>query len=150
MERNMANDLNLCQFIGRLGKDPDRRFLPNGDAVVNFSLACGWKGKDKEGTEWINVVAFKKLAEIIAQYCIKGQQIYVSGKMRTRKWETRDGETRYSTEIVADQMQLLGSRNDDSGQRTQSPAPRQESGARSEYGSGTGDYQFNDDEQIPF
>lgn len=104
----MANDLNQCQFIGRMGKDPEQRFLPNGDAVVNFSLAVGWKGKDKEGCEWVNVVAFKKLAEIIAQYCAKGQQVYISGKMRTRKWQDKEGQDRYSVEIVADQMQMLG------------------------------------------
>ena len=146
----MANDLNLCQFIGRLGRDPEISYLASGDAVCNFSLAVGWKGKDKEGVEWVNVVAFKKLAEIISQYTAKGQQIYISGKMRTRKWESRDGETKYSTEIVADQMQLLGSKNDSQGQGSTNTPPRRESGARSEYGSGTGDYQFNDDEQIPF
>lgn len=152
----MANDLNLCQFIGRLGKDPEISYLGSGDAVCSFSIACGWKGKDKEGVEWVNVVAFKKLAELVNQYCSKGQQIYLSGKMRTRKWQSKDGETKYSTEIVADQVQFLGSRSDDSGQRSQSPSHRQENAPRSQHGSGTGNqhqedgYQFNDDQEIPF
>lgn len=152
----MANDLNLCQFIGRLGKDPEQRFLPNGDAVVNFTLAVGWKGKDKEGCEWVNVVAFKKLAEIIAQYCTKGQQIYVSGKMRTRKWQDRDGADRYSVEVVADQMQLLGSRGDANSQSNTNTGTRQESASRGQYGSETGGggaYQeapFDPGDEIPF
>jgi len=120
----MANDLNLCQFIGRLGKDPEQRFLPNGDAVVNFTLAVGWKGKDKEGCEWVNVVAFKKLAEIISQYLTKGSQVYVAGKMRTRQWQDKDGQIRYSTEVVADQMQMLGGKPD-STSRTERPAQSQ-------------------------
>ena len=152
----MANDLNLCQFIGRLGKEPEQSFLPNGDAVVNFTLAVGWKGKDKEGCEWVNVVAFKKLAEIIAQYCTKGQQIYVSGKMRTRKWQDRDGAARYSVEVVADQMQLLGSKGDAQGRGNTNTGTRQKSASRGQYGSGTGNqqqddgYQFSDDSEIPF
>ena len=152
----MANDLNLCQFIGRLGKEPEQSFLPNGDAVVNFTLAVGWKGKDKEGCEWVNVVAFKKLAEIIAQYCTKGQQIYVSGKMRTRKWQDRDGAARYSVEVVADQMQLLGSKGDAQGRGNTNTGTRQKSASRSQHGSGTGKqqqddgYQFSDDSEIPF
>ncbi len=152
----MANDLNLCQFIGRLGRDPEISYLASGDAVCNFSLAVGWKGKDKEGVEWVNVVAFKKLAEIISQYASKGQQIYISGKMRTRKWESRDGETKYSTEIVADQMQLLGSKSDAQGRGDTNTGARQESASRSQHGSGTGNqqqddgYQFSDDSEIPF
>jgi single-strand DNA-binding protein len=152
----MANDLNLCQFIGRLGKDPEQRFLPNGDAVVNFTLAVGWKGKDKEGCEWVNVVAFKKLAEIIGQYCTKGQQVYVSGKMRTRKWQDRDGADRYSVEVVADQMQLLGSKGDAQGRGNTNTGTRQESASRGQHGSETGNqqqddgYQFSDDSEIPF
>ena len=105
----MSNDLNLCQFIGRLGADPEQRVLANGDAVANFRIAVGWKSKEKEGAEWVSCVAFKKLAEIICQWCRKGQQVYVSGKFKTRKWTTKEGETRYSTEIVCDQLQMLGS-----------------------------------------
>jgi len=106
----MANDLNRCEFIGRLGRDPETRFMPNGDAVCNFSVAVGWKSKDKEGTEWVRVNAYKQLAEICGKYLTKGSQVYVSGRMATRKWTDKDGQERYSTEINLDQMQMLGSK----------------------------------------
>lgn len=108
----MANDLNRCEFIGRLGKDPEARFMPDGGAVTNFSLAVGWKTKDKEGTEWVRICTFGKLAEICSQYLAKGKQVYVSGRMRTREYE-KDGDKRYVTEVVADQMQMLGGRADE-------------------------------------
>lgn len=106
----MSNDLNLCQFIGRLGRDPETRYTSSGDAVVNLSIACGWKSKDKEGTEWVRAVAFGKLAEICGQYLRKGSQVYVSGRMQTRKWQDKDGSDRYATEIMVDRMQMLGSK----------------------------------------
>lgn len=106
----MANDLNRCEFIGRLGRDPETRFMQNGDAVCNFSVAVGWKSKDKEGTEWVRVNAFKQLAEICGKYLTKGSQVYVSGRMATRKWTDKEGQERYSTEINLDQMQMLGSK----------------------------------------
>lgn len=112
----MANDLNRCEFIGRLGRDVEMRCQQSGDAAANFSLAVGWKTKDKEGTEWVRIVAFGKLAEICGEYLRKGKQIYVSGRMRTREYD-KDGEKRYATEVVADQMQMLGGRDDDGGQR---------------------------------
>lgn len=102
------NDLNHCIFIGRLGQDPDPRYLPNGDAATSFSIACGWKSKDKEGTEWIRISTFGKLAEICGQYLKKGSQVFVSGRLTTRKWKDKEGNERYSTEIVADKMQMLG------------------------------------------
>jgi single-strand DNA-binding protein len=114
----MASDLNLCQFIGRLGKDPEVRYLPNGDAVCNFSLASGESWKDKttgekvERTEWVNCAIFGKLAEIAGQYLTKGKQCYVSGKMQTRKWQDKTGADRYTTEIKVDQLQLLGSKDE--------------------------------------
>lgn len=104
----MANDLNRCEFIGRLGKDPETRFMPNGDAVCNFSIAVGWKSKEKEGTEWVRINSFGKLAEICGKYLTKGSQVYIAGRMSTRKWQDKDGADRYSTEINADQMQMLG------------------------------------------
>jgi single-strand DNA-binding protein len=113
----MSNDLNQCQFIGRLGNDPETKFLPTGGAVTNISIACGEKWKDKqtgqpqERTEWIRVVAFGKLAEIMGEYLRKGSQVYISGSMRTRSWE-KDGQKHYSTEIVADKMQMLGGKQD--------------------------------------
>lgn len=123
----MANDLNRCEFIGRLGKDPETRYAPDGGAICNFSLAVGWKTSGKEGTEWVRVVAFGKLGQICADYLTKGKQVYVSGRMTTRKWTDKDsGQDRYSTEIVADQLQMLGGKNDESEQRPASkPASRQ-------------------------
>lgn len=123
----MANDLNLCQFIGRLGRDPDVRDLPSGDTVANLSIAVGskWKTKDgetKESTEWVRVSAFGKLAEICAKYLTKGQQVYVAGKMTTREYE-KDGEKRYSTEIRLEQMQMLGGRQEGDGDERRAPAP---------------------------
>ena len=132
----MANDLNNCQFIGRLGKDPEIRNMSNGDPVASFSLACGWKGKSSEGTEWVNCVAYGKLADIIGQYVRKGSQIYVSGKMKTKKWQDKSGSDRYTTEINVDQMQLLGGKSDDGGQRQQQRAPAKSVGY--------------DEDQIPF
>ena len=110
----MANDLNRCEFIGRLGKDPEVRYSPDGSAVCNFSLAVGWKTKEKEGVEWVRIVAFGQLAEICGEYLTKGKQVYVSGRMTTRKWTDKDsGQDRYSTEVVADQMQMLGGKGDE-------------------------------------
>lgn len=106
----MSNDLNLCQFIGRLGQDPETKYTGNGTAVTNISIACGWKSKDKEGTEWVRVVAFGKLAEIMQQYLNKGSQVYISGRFKTDKYD-KDGETRYSTSIVADRLQMLGGKS---------------------------------------
>ncbi len=107
----MANDLNLCQFIGRLGQDPKLTYMPNSNAVANISIAVGEQWRDKAGEKqervtWVNVVAFGKLAEIMAQYTSRGSRIYLSGSLRTRKWE-KDGQTHYTTEIVAKEMQLL-------------------------------------------
>lgn len=109
----MSNDLNQCQFIGRLGKDVEMRFLPDGSPVANFSIACGWKTKDKEGAEWVAVVVFGKLAEICGQYLKKGSQVFVQGKMRTEKY-TKDNVERYSTKIVAERMQMLGGKSEGS------------------------------------
>ena len=104
----MSNDLNQCQFIGRLGKNPESRAMPNGDDVSSFSLAAGWKSKDSEGAEWINIVAFGKLAEICNKYLVKGSQVFVQGRMKTRKYTDKNGVEKYSTEIIADRMQMLG------------------------------------------
>ena len=101
----MSNDLNNCHFIGRMTDAPELRHA--GDTpVTNFTLACGWKTKDKDGVEYIRCVAYNRTAEIIAEYMVKGQQCYVSGRQTTRKYE-KDGSTRYSTEIVVDRLQML-------------------------------------------
>lgn len=121
----MANDLNQWQGIGRLGKDPETRYSQSGTAVTSFSMACGWKSKDKEGTEWVNVTAFGKLAEICGEYLVKGKQVFIQGRLTTDKYE-KDGITRYSTKVIADRMQMLGgndSRGDNGPQRQSSPSP---------------------------
>ena len=104
----MPNDLNQCNFIGRLGRDPEVRYTPSGTAVASFSLACGYKYKDTEHTEWINIVAFGKLSEIIGEYCTKGKQVFISGRLQTDQWEDKEGNKRYTTKIIADKMIMLG------------------------------------------
>jgi single-strand DNA-binding protein len=147
----MANDLNHCTFIGRAGKDPELRYTPSGAAVANLSIACGWKGKDQEGVEWVNCVAYEKLAEIIGEYVKKGTQIFVSGRFTTRKWQDKDGHARYSTEIRLERMQLLGSSPTEERQerptRSAQPARRAPAPAPAPR-TGTG---FDDmDSDIPF
>lgn len=111
--------VNKVILVGNLGRDPEVRFMPNGDAVCNFSIATTDNWKDKSGvkqerTEWHNIVMYRKLAEIAGEYLKKGRPVYIEGSLQTRKWE-KDGVTRYSTEIIANQMQMLGGRNDSSG-----------------------------------
>lgn len=105
--------VNKCVFIGRLTAAPDIRYSQNGEQVTNISLAINERRKNKNGetheiTEFVRVVAFRKLAEIIGQYCKKGDQIYIEGKLQTRKWTDKNGQDHYTTEIIADQMQMLG------------------------------------------
>ncbi|MBP9870631.1 MAG: single-stranded DNA-binding protein [Nitrosomonas sp.] len=149
--------LNLCQFIGHIGKI-ENRYMSNGDAVVNCSVAVNESYKDKNGekqekTEWINVIAYRKLAEIMATYCTKGMPIYVSGKIATRKWEDKNGVERYSTEIIANDMKMLGFArekvNSDDRQFDESNSPRkQPTQKHSTAQTGTG---FDDmDDDIPF
>ena len=114
------NDLNRCEFIGRLGNDPEIRYTADGKAVASLSLACGEQWKDKQGqkqekTEWIRVTAFGRLAEIIGEYLKKGSQVYISGKWRTNKWQDKDGQDRYTTEILANELQMLGGKSESSG-----------------------------------
>lgn len=121
----MSNDLNRCEFIGRLGKDPEARYMPSGEAVANFSIAVGsqWKnksGEKQESTEWVNIAVFGKLAEICIEYLKKGSQVYVAGKIKTRKWQDKSGADRYTTEIVATDMQMLGGKPESS---TAAPLP---------------------------
>jgi single-strand DNA-binding protein len=135
-----SRGVNKVILIGNLGNEPDVRYMPSGDAVANVSLATSetWKdkatGEPRELTEWHRVVFFGKLAEIVKQYLHKGSKIYVEGKLRTRKWQDKEGQDRYSTEIVVDingQMQMLDSRpgggssvpyDDAPTQRAQAPA----------------------------
>jgi single-strand DNA-binding protein len=102
------SDLNQCSFIGRLGRDVELRVTPAGDSVANFSIACDWKTKTKEGVEWINITAFGNLAIICGSHIGKGSQVFVQGKMKTEKYEDKSGVTKYSTKIAADTVQFLG------------------------------------------
>ena len=117
----MANDLNKCMFIGRLGKDPEIRYVASGDAVAGFSIATGESWKDKQGqkqerTEWVNCTAFGKLAEIVGEYLRKGSKVYIEGKMKTEKYTDNNGVEKYSTKIIVQNMQMLDSKQDGSQQ----------------------------------
>ncbi len=109
--------VNKVILVGNLGKDPEVKYLDNGVAVANFSLATTENYKNKEGervsqTEWHNVVMWRGLAEVAEKYLKKGASIYVEGKIRTRKWEDKEGNTRYNTEVLADNMTMLGGKKD--------------------------------------
>jgi single-strand DNA-binding protein len=110
----MSFGVNKAIIVGYLGADPEQRYMPNGKAVTNIRVATseGWKDKQtgdkQERTEWHSIVAFDKLAEIMGQYLKKGAAVYIEGKIQTRKWQDKEGKDRYSTEIVASQMQMIG------------------------------------------
>ena len=112
----MSRGINKVILVGNLGQDPETRNMPSGGAVTNISVATSeqWKdkqsGDQKERTEWHKVAFFGRLAEIAAEYLRKGSQIYVEGKLRTRKWQDRDGNDRWTTEVIADELQMLGGR----------------------------------------
>lgn len=113
---DMARGINKVILIGNLGKDPETRYMPSGSAVTNLRIATTENFKDRESgeqqerTEWHSVAMFGKLAEIAAEYLKKGSQVYIEGRLRTRKWQDKEGKDRYSTEIIADQMEMLGGR----------------------------------------
>jgi single-strand DNA-binding protein len=139
--------VNKVILVGNLGKDPDVRYLPDGGAVVNLALATSssWKdkntGEKREETEWHRVVIYGRLAEIVGEYCKKGRSVYIEGRLKTRKWQDQSGVDKYTTEIIADQMQLLGGREGGGGgggssmgagdDFDQSPAPSRNSGGSS-------------------
>lgn len=148
--------VNKVIIIGNLGKDPETRYMPNGDAVCNITVATTdtWKdkntGEKKEATEWHRIVFFRKLAEIASQYLRKGAPVYVEGSLKTRKWQDQSGQDRYTTEIVADEMKMLGGKRDgeQSAPRSESaPAQSQQRSAPAQSGGG-GFADFEDD--IPF
>ena len=119
--------VNKVILVGNLGADPETKYLPSGDAVTNIRIATTDKWKDKasgemkEATEWHRIAFFGRLAEIAGEYLKKGSQVYVEGRIRTRKWQDKEGQDRYSTEIVAEQMQMLGSRAGSGEPRGESP-----------------------------
>jgi len=116
--------VNKVMLLGNLGRDPEVRTFPNGDSVCNFSIATStsWKdkasGEKKEKTEWHNIVMYRKLAEIAGEYLKKGSSVFVEGSLQTRKWQTKEGQDRYTTEVAADTMQMLG------GKENRNSAPR--------------------------
>ena len=161
----MARGVNKVILVGNLGKDPETRYMPNGKAVTNFTIATSesWKdkqtGEQREQTEWHNIVMYDRLAEIAAEYLRKGSQVYVEGRLRTRKWQDKEGRDRYTTEINANEMQMLGSRAGGAGagaaggahaesrsaERTAAPAA---GGGRAAPAGGGDEAPFDDD--IPF
>lgn len=154
----MANDLNQCNFIGRLGRDPEMRTFPSGDQVANVTLAVGSKWKDrnsgeaKESTEWVRLVFHGKSAEIAGQYLRKGSQIFVTGEMQTRKWTDQAGVEKYSTEVRVNNFQMLGAKPDDGGERAPAPAPapRQQSRAPAPAPRAASGFDDMADDGIPF
>lgn len=153
----MSNDLNQCQFIGHLGRDPEVRYSPNGDACANFSIAVGesWKdknsGEKQETTEWVRCVAWRKLGEICGEYLKKGSQVYISGKLKTRKWVDKDGQDRYTTEIVLDRMQMLGGRTGGESSEPQRDGIVPKETPKRAPDKGSGNHAFSDmDDDIPF
>jgi len=154
----MARGINKVILVGNLGQDPETRAMPSGKAVTNVRIATSdsWRdkqtGEQKEQTEWHNVVFFDRLAEIAAEYLRRGSQVYVEGRLRTRKWQDKSGNDRYTTEIVANEMQMLGGRGGASAGGG-APAPRREAAPADDYAqapatAGGKDEAFDDD--IPF
>jgi single-strand DNA-binding protein len=147
--------VNKVILVGNLGADPETRYMPSGDAITNIRIATTdrWKdkasGEMKEATEWHRIAFFGRLAEIAGQYLKKGSQVYVEGRIRTRKWQDKDGQDRYSTEIVADAMQLLGKREgmgDAPPRESSEPAPAQAKPAAKKPATSLADM----DDDIPF
>ncbi len=161
----MARGINKVILVGNLGRDPEMRYTPSGSAVANLALATSesWKdkqtGENQERTEWHRVVMFNRLGEIAGEYLKKGSKVYIEGKLQTRKWQDNSGQDRYTTEIVANEMQMLDSRsggggmsgggmNDfDQSQSAPQRAPQQQQAQQQPAGKGAFD-DFDDD--IPF
>ena len=155
------SSVNKVILVGNLGADPESRFFPNGDAVANVNIATTdtWKdkqtGEKREATEWHRVVFHRRLAEIVVQYLKKGSQVYVEGSLKTRKWTDKEGVDRYTTEVVASEMKMLGSRqgmgapNEDRGSR--SSGAEQGSASRPSAASAPAASNFNEfEDDIPF
>ena len=156
----MARGVNKVILIGNLGQDPEVKYMPSGGAVTNVTVATSesWKdkntGEQKENTEWHRVVFFRRLAEIAGEYLKKGSKVYIEGKLQTRKWQDQSGNDRYTTEIIANEMQMLDSRGNGGGGGGSGGGYNQSSGASSSSSSqssaapagGMGDF----DDDIPF
>jgi single-strand DNA-binding protein len=150
--------VNKVILVGNLGKDPELRYTPSGAAVASFSMATSERYKDRNGemqekTEWHNIVAWRNLAEICGKYLHKGKQVYIEGKIQTRSYDDRDGNKRYITEIVADQMRMLGRANEDSGGYQRGGDFNQAKPAAPAGGQSGENFEnppFNPDDDIPF
>lgn len=148
--------VNKAILIGNLGKDPETRYMPNGDAVCSFSIATSeqWtdkaSGEKRESTEWHTIVAFRKLAEICGQYLTKGSSVYIEGRIKTEKWQDKQGQDRYTTKIHAETMKMLGGKRDgeQSAPRSEgTPAQSQQRSAPAQNSGGA----FDDiEDSIPF
>ena len=142
--------VNKVIIVGNVGRDPETRYMPSGDAVTNISVATSDRYKDKqtgemkENTEWHRIAFFGKLAEIAGQYLKKGSQVYVEGRLRTRKWTDQSGQEKYSTEIIADSMQMLGARMAGSGDAGDRPKSSESTPSQAPGGLGAMD------DDIPF
>jgi single-strand DNA-binding protein len=160
--------VNKVILVGRLGKDPETRYMTNGEAVTNATLATSENWKDKSGekqekTEWHNLVFYRRLAEVAGEYLKKGSQVYIEGKIQTRKWQTKEGQDRYTTEIIVNEMQMLGGKSTGAGSfevmdqsapersaPARSAAPARPAPAAPSTGSGQGRSFDNFDDDIPF
>ena len=131
----MARGINKVILVGNLGADPDSRYMPSGSAVTNIRVATtsSWKdkqtGEPQEHTEWHNIALFGRLGEVAAEYLRKGSQVYIEGRLRTRKWQDKQGNDRYSTEVIANEMQMLGGRGGSGAPAASKPPPAAEDGA---------------------
>lgn len=157
----MARGVNKVILIGNMGKDPEIRYMPSGSAAANCSIATSESWRDKttgemqEKTEWHNLVFFGRLAEIVGEYCKKGSKIYVEGRLQTRKWQDKSGNDRYTTEVVANEMQMLDSRtggatgdNFAGGQQSYSAPSQAQSAPKQQPAPAMANDDFDDD--IPF
>lgn len=126
----MARSVNKVILLGNLGKDPELRYTPSGQAVARFSLATSDRWRDKNSgewqdrTEWHTVVCWAKLAETVGQYLTKGSSVYIEGRLQTRSWDDKEGKKHYSTEVVANELVMVGGRNSGAGASAGAPAPR--------------------------
>ena len=155
----MARGINKVILIGNLGNDPDVRYTSGGSPIANISLATtdSWRDKEtgdmQERTEWHRVVFFSRLAEIVAEYLRKGSKVYIEGRLQTRKWQDRDGNDRYTTEIVANEMQMLDSRGAADGVAAAATPPARKpatTSAPAQQGNPAGDAGEFVDDDIPF
>lgn len=154
----MARGVNKVILVGNLGRDPEVRYSPSGQAVANVTIATSesWKdknsGEKQERTEWHRIVFFGRLAEIAGEYLKKGAQIYVEGRLQTRKWQDKDGNDRYTTEIVASEMQMLGSRSGAGmpSESTSPPAPADAHASSAARASAKAPAGADFDDDIPF